>query len=331
MWRTETSAFNRDHDLREVDPLPVHPDVMPAGHEAGISFLPLLARLAQFTRQAHWKRSFLLWMRFAAHPMVSLRWWRFLARFSAKEQLALPHDDLLQKPFSKFLIANLSYKKRLTLLTANFHLARDCFSRAVMETVWAGEAVDMSVISGRSDDYRCSLALADRCGGRHEGAFAVKLIRCRDEAILWTAKFMFVNQAGVRTIVVGGMQGPHAAKQEMVVVTRDLCGLRPKEAVLMVMQAYLEKDAQSFLAISQARHPINHRRRRRQRMLLSDIDAFWNERLAMPESMFGFEVPVSRMDGSDKRNRMKKAFFEASVRLCAPRSPDLYLVETLLP
>jgi len=114
-------------------------------------------------------------------------------------------------------------------------------------------------------------------------------------------------------------------------VTRDLCGLRPKEAVLMVMQAYLEKDAQSFLAISQARHPINHRRRRRQKMLLSDIDAFWNERLAMPESMFGFEVPVSRMDGSDKRNRIKKAFFEASIRLCAPRSPELYPVETLLP
>jgi len=97
------------------------------------------------------------------------------------------------------------------------------------------------------------------------------------------------------------------------------------------MQAYLGKGAHSFFAISQTRHPINHRRRRRQKMLLSDIDAFWNERLAMPESMFGFEVPISTMDGSDKRSRIKKAFFEASARLCAHCSPDLYLVETLPP
>ncbi|WP_332909266.1 DUF535 family protein [Agrobacterium pusense] len=331
MWRAETSALRRAHDPGPLDPLPAYPEGLPAAERAGVSFLPLMTRLAGFTRRAHWKRGFLLWMRFAGNPIVTLRWWRFLMRFSAMEQLALPHDDLLQKPFSKFLIANLGSQKRLALLTTNFHLARECFSRSVMAAIWAGEAVQMSVISGRSDDYRCSLALADRFGGRHEGAFAIRLIRCRDEATVWTAKFMFVNRGDVRTIVVGGMQGPHAAKQEMVAVTRDLCGLRPKEAVLMVMQAYLGQGAHSFFAISQARHPINHRRRRRQKMLLSDIDAFWNERLAMPESMFGFEVPISTMDGSDKRSRIKKAFFEAAARLCAHCSPDLYLVETLLP
>jgi len=331
MWHADRSALRQQVDPRAAGSAPALSEPIVARDEARTSFLPLLARLAQFTQHAHWKRGFLLWMRLATHPVITVRWWRFLLRFSATEQLTLPHDDLLQKPFSKFLVANLPYKRRLAILTENFRLAIACFSRPVMEALWAGEAVDTGVISGRRDDYRCSLTLADRCGGRHEGAFAVKLIRCRDDGILWTAKFTFVDVGGVRTVVVGGMQGPHAAKQEMVAVTRDLCGLRPKEAVLMVMQAYLAAGAQTFLAVSQARHAINHRRRRRRKMLFSDIDAFWNERHAMPESVFGFEVPVSRMDGSDKRNGIKRAFFEASTRLCVARFAELHRVGTVPP
>lgn len=280
--------------------------------------------IATFILRAHWKRGLLFWMRFAAHPFTTFRWWRYLERFSVERNLPLPHDALLQKPLSKFLMGRISYRKRLDFLMDNFVLASECFAADTMAALWAGKTMEIGTVSGRGDVYRCTLALADLCGGRHEGAFAVRLIRARDDTILWTVKFIFAAQRQGEdwTVVVGGMQGPRAAKHEMVAVTRDLSGLRPKEAVLMVLQGFLPGNAGAYFAIDHARHPIMRRRAKRQKMLLADIDAFWRERCAEPDDLFGFKVPVSALGGADKRSHMKLAFFSLAERFCESRSSD---------
>lgn len=271
----------------------------------------LFWKIITFVWRAHWKRAVLFWLRFAANPFVTFQWWRFLADFSAREKLPPPHDELLQKPLSKFLINRVPQKRRLVLLADNFTIAGRHFSRRVMAGLWAGKTIDMGTVHGRSDEYYCTLSLADRCGGRHEGAFAVRLMRSDDDTVLWTATFMFVRGCETRrhTIVVGGMQGPRDAKEQMVSVTRDLCGLRPKEATLMVLQGLISQDAWHYFAVAHSRHPICYRRTRRQKMMVSDIDAFWRERSAEPEETFGFQVPASSLDGTDKRSRMKLCFY----------------------
>ncbi|WP_245289728.1 hypothetical protein [Agrobacterium sp. JL28] len=45
----------------------------------------LFRRIVTFAGRAHWKRAVLFWMRFAANPLVTFRWWWFLAGFSANE------------------------------------------------------------------------------------------------------------------------------------------------------------------------------------------------------------------------------------------------------
>ncbi|MFK0205692.1 DUF535 family protein [Agrobacterium sp. NPDC090283] len=115
-------------------------------------------------------------------------------------------------------------------------------------------------------------------------------------------------------IVVGGMQGPRAAKEQMVSVTRDLSGLRPKEAALMVLQGLACEGAGRYFAVAHSRHPIRYRRARRQKMMVSDIDTFWRERSAEPDDMFGFKVPFSNLEGEDKRSHMKLSFFNLGKR-----------------
>lgn len=275
----------------------------------------LFWKIITFAQRVRWKRAVLFWMRFAVNPVVTFQWWQFLAAFSAKRKLPPPHDELLQKPLSKFLIGQISHQRRLHFLVENFAIADRHFTRTVMSGLWTGRNLEMGAVHGRNDEYRCTLALADCCGGRHEGAFAVRLVRNRDDAILWTAKFIFLGTCGHHhTIVVGGMQGPRAAKEEMVSVTRDLCGLRPKEAVLMVLQGLMPEGTSAYFAVARARHPIHYRRARRQKMLIADIDAFWRERSAEPDETFGFKVPVSTLEGADKRSRMKLSFFDIGRR-----------------
>lgn len=283
---------------------------------SGTTEFTLFWTIMTFVWRAHWKRAVLFWMRFAANPVVTFRWWGFLAAFSAKRKLPPPHDELLQKPLSKFLVGEISQQRRLLFLVENFIVADRHFTKTVMSGLWAGKTLEMGIVHGRKDEYRCTLALADCCGGRHEGAFAVRLMRSRDEAVLWTAKFIFLGryERDHHTIVVGGMQGPRAAKDEMVSVTRDLCGLRPKEAVLMVLQGLMPQSASAYFAVARARHPIHYRRARRQKMMIADVDAFWRERSAEPDETFGFKVPVSSLEGADKRSRMKLSFFDIGRR-----------------
>ncbi|WP_137411317.1 DUF535 family protein [Agrobacterium salinitolerans] len=287
----------------------------------GSAHFLLFRKIMGFAWRAHWKRAVLFWMRFAANPVVTLQWWRFLADFSTREKLPPPHDELLQKPLSKFLVNKVSQKKRLVILTSNFTFAGRHFSRNIMAGLWAGKTIDMGIVHGRSGDYRCTLALADQSGGRHEGAFSVRLARNDEDAILWTATFTFLRQreSPHHTIVVGGMQGPRAGKEQMVSVTRDLAGLRPKEAALMVLQGLAAEGAHDYFAVAHSRHPIRYRRARRQKMMVSDIDAFWRERSGEPDEIFGFKVPFSSLEGGDKRSHMKLTFFNLGKRLAEAR------------
>ncbi|MGN6775205.1 DUF535 family protein [Rhizobium sp.] len=286
--------------------------VVPAASRSQRSRYALLWRILTFSLRVRWKRALLFWCRFAANPLLTIRWWRFTAAFAAARELPLPHDELLQKPLSKFLVHGMPNARRLSLLVEHFSIAETIFSRDSMTRLWRGEWLEMGLVQGKSEAYACCIALADRSGGRHEGAFAIKLLRVSDQALLCTARFTFVNQGmeGRYTFVVGSMQGPRNAKQRIVEVTRDLAGLRPKEAILIVLQGLAaEGGMQHFLAVSQARHPIQYRRHVRQSMLLSNIDAFWLERSAEPEGVYGFRVPYSTILGTDRRSQSKSWFY----------------------
>lgn len=266
-----------------------------------------------------WKRGLLFWIRFVVNPPLTLGWWRWITAFASSRGYPPPHDELLQKPLSKFLVYGLSGSQRLELVSDHFTIAEKILSRDNMIRLWLGEALDMGEVQGRGETYSCLLMLADRCGGRHEGAFGVKLVRVRDKATLCTVRFTFIRQRSGKgyTFVVGSMQGPRDAKRLIVEVTRDLSGLRPKEAVLMVLQGLVaEGGSKYFMAVSQAKHSIQYRRTRRQSMMVSDVDGFWAERSGEPEDTYGFSIPYSRIDGTDKRNASKAQFNRVGELFC---------------
>jgi uncharacterized protein VirK/YbjX len=292
-----SKLHHRQIRLKTRDETRVH------GHSIAWQVLTLVTRTS-------WKRGLLFWARFVAKPSLTLRWWKFASSFALARGYPLPHDELLQKPLSKFLVYGMKTAQRLQLLTEHFVIAEQILSRESMKRVWRGDVLNMGEITGRGETYTCLLMLADRCGGRHEGAFAVSLVRSRDQAWLSSGRFTFVRYAlDGYTFVAGSMQGPRNAKRLIIEATRDLSGLRPKDAILMVLQGLVaEGGADHFFAISQAKHPIRYRRGRRQSMMRTNIDSFWLERNAEPEATYGFIVTCSRTDGSGKRNESKARF-----------------------
>lgn len=268
------------------------------------------------------KRSTVFCLRFACHPILAIRWLSFLSIYANHLSLGRPNDDLLRKSVGTFLLHRASNRARLHLLMDHFRLSRRLLHVNDLRTLWSGETVDGGMVEGRHERYRVRLRLADHCGGRHEGVFAAQLLRERDNHALWTASFIFAdhNHSGP-TIVIGGMQGPKGemAKQSLITATRCLNGLRPKDAILLVLQGMAAKSKISeIMAVSNIKHAINQRRRKRRRMMLANLDAYWLERGGSPCEPFGFSLPVAgtfSAEGAKRREKSKRDFWEVGNRL----------------
>lgn len=261
------------------------------------------------------KRAVVFSMRLVRHPLLTARWITFLGAFAERHRLGLPHDDLLRKSIPTFFLHGASAGQRLDLLLAHFDLASEVLSRRSLIALWRGGILEMGTVSGRGENYRIELQLADCCGARHEGVFAVRLRRQSDGYILCTVGFIFVRcDDGAYSLAIGGIQGPRGeeAKRALITATRDLGGLRPKDAALLVLQGLVaEGDAGCIHAVSNEKHVINRRRRKRRKMMVADLDAYWRDRGGVLSEPFGFRLPFA--DGKavregNRRGQSKWAF-----------------------
>ncbi|OCP04283.1 hypothetical protein BC374_26040 [Ensifer sp. LC13] len=261
------------------------------------------------------KRAVVFSMRFARHPLLTVRWITFLSEFGEQYRLGLPHDDLVRKSIPTFFLHGASSGARLDLLRDHFDVASEVLSRRSLMALWRGSTLEMGTVSGRSENYRIQLQLADHCGARHEGAFAIRLRRQSDDFALCTVGFVFVRCGDeAYSLAIGGMQGPKGedAKRSLITATRDLGGLRPKDAALLVLQGLVsEGHAACLYAVSNENHVINRRRLKRRKMMLADLDAYWFDRGGEPAGPFGFSLPLTDGRGvpeGNRREQSKRAF-----------------------
>lgn len=264
------------------------------------------------------KRSVVFCLRFLVRPAVTLNWLMFLGDFARQNALGCPHDDLVRKSLATFFVHGASARERLKLLTDHFRIAGEVLMPEILRALWRGDALDVGTVEGRSESYKIQLLLADHCGSRHEGVFALRISRARDGYSLCTAGFIFVRSGYTgSSVAIGGIQGPRAtdAKRSLIRATRCLGGLRPKDAVLLVLQRLVSNGGGGhFMAVSNARHVINQRRRKRRRMMHVDMDDYWMERGGEPAVPFGFRLPIKTVphaQGANRREQAKLAFWAA--------------------
>lgn len=270
------------------------------------------------------KRSVVFCLRFACRPVSTFGWIKFLDDFSRQHSLGRPHDDLLRKSLDVFFIQGIPSPDRLKLMAGHFRIAANMLRHDDLAALWRGERLDLGSVSGRSENYNMQMLLADHCGSRHEGVFALKMARASDDYSLWTASFVFVRGAdGTPSLAIGGMQGPKGteAKRSVITATRSLGGLRPKDAMLLVLHGLVSAaNPPHMMAVSNATHVINQRRRKRRRLMQADLDEYWTERGGMPAEPFGFQLPAPsapQIDSPNRREQSKRAFWDVGIGFCS--------------
>jgi hypothetical protein len=129
--------------------------------------------------------------------------------------------------------------------------------------------------------------------------------------------------AGRYTIAIGGLQGSKEpeAKRAVIDATRDLCGLRPKDAALLVMEGIaIGGGADHVLGVCDARHTINYRSPEKRACKRADMNRYWIDRGGCEGGEFGFAMPVRSRDMAaphSRREVYKFEFLEFGKRLFA--------------
>jgi uncharacterized protein VirK/YbjX len=256
------------------------------------------------------------WLRALLAPWVAWRWRDHAHVLYRDHGGALPNARVLSKPLHGYLRRGLTPGARLRLLVDHYHWFRRSFDADCLRRLCAGEPLELAILSGRrSSAFRLYLANSTTVQTQREGECTICLAREGEVAPLSRLTFTFMTVEGRLALAIGGLQGPsHGHKREVVQATRDLHGLRPKDATLLAARAIAKALGASVHAVSDGAHV---HRRLPDHLKLSSYDAYWTERGATEGGPLGFILPPLAPVGASANGResMKLAVYHAARRL----------------
>lgn len=287
--------------------------------------LTILHYVSVLARSETPKRTIVFFFRSFWHFGLTSRWLTFLEDFGRRHGLGAPPLNLVRKAFGAYFTMSMSLDQRVGLLEQHYMLGSRLLPRPIMEALWQGQSSELGRVAGKKDEYAVWLRRADQCGTRHEGEWTAGFVSLSSGLLLCRITLILtMDQDGMPSIAIGGLQGParDVPKATLVTATRDLGGLRPKDAMLLVAAGIARSlDRETMNAVGNAAHPINYRGRRRRAKMLTDYDDYWRDRGGLPGGTFGFVLPAKDPSeaepGNRRRDEAKQAFFRLGYRLLA--------------
>lgn len=245
-------------------------------------------------------------------PTVSARWTRFIRRFHRDAGAAEPVARVLAKPLRNYVHRGYWPRRRLSLLLEHYRWFETLFSPDFIRAICSGGPLAVVALPGRRGrDYGLFAVASVTAIMQREGELAIYLARGANEPKLCRLSLCFSQIDGRLSMVVGGIQGPLSAhKREVIDATRDLHGLRPKDAVFLAARAMGQAlGLDRVHAVSDANHVL---RRLQDKSKFSNYDAYWRERGGVAEGPYGFVFgPLDPLAPShDKREGVKAAIVE---------------------
>ena len=285
-----------------------------------MNYAPVLAASRSPSPAARCDKAMRLYLlRSLLSPIVSTRWARFIRRYHDAFEAGPPPARVLLKPLRSYVHLRLGPVGRFEVLREHYRLFRRLFSRECVRRVCAGEPIVVAELAARKGSVYClAIVASTRVSMQREGELAIILVKRGGEAPVSKLSLAFARVDGRLAVLIGGLQGPSAGhKRDVIDATRELYGLRPKDAILLAARAFAKAiEATSVHAIANRHHVLD---RLNGASKLADYDAYWRERGAAPGGPLGFVFrPLDEVAaGSVGRDAVKATIVTAMQRFVA--------------
>jgi uncharacterized protein VirK/YbjX len=211
-------------------------------------------------------------------PRLTQQWFQFL---SAPELAALAQNcpRILTKLQRPYLHIKMQPAMRLKALTEHYSFISERLSATALEQMCCRPGVKLAALDVE-DVGKFSLWISFWNKFEKEGELTVGLMDEDKNAFLFALAFSVWKSApGAREIFIGGLQGfkKFNQRENVVAITREMHGLRPKGFLLFALQQIAA--AWGVTAIRATSNDLNvyNDFRLRQKKVLADFDEFWIE------------------------------------------------------
>jgi uncharacterized protein len=236
-------------------------------------------------------------MRSLLAPLTSARWTRFVRHLHGALGVTPPVARVLVKPVRSYVHRAFAPRQRLALLFQHYQWLQSLFARDFVARICAGEIIPVVALQGRRGEaYDIFVAASVVALMQREGELAIYLARGPGGEKLCRISLCFAEVGGELAMIVGA--------------TRDMFGLRPKDAAFLAVRAMAQAlGIVAVHAVSDANHVL---RRLQDKAKHSSYDAYWLERGGVAGGRYGFVFgalePISASD--DRREAAKIAIIE---------------------
>ena len=241
-------------------------------------------------------------------PVTAVRWSRYIRALHRDVGAAAPPTRVLAKPVRRYLHRGLWPRQRLAMLLGHYRWLRALFSREFVARICSQEALPAVALPGRrGGEYDIFVVASNVVYMQREGELAIYLAKRSASMELCRLSLCFARVDGEPAVVIGGLQGPASAyKRDVIDATRDLYGLRPKDAALLAARAFAQAlGFNAVHAICDANHVL---RRLQDKAKFSHYDDYWLEREGKRGGPFGFVFgPLEAIAPSGDRRDATKA------------------------
>ena len=228
-------------------------------------------------------------------PGALADWIEFIIAHHDDHHALRPNARVLRKPQRNCGLIGRSVRERVRALVSHYEFSAVNFRDDVHRTLLDLGQVPLAKISARDTTFGMWLGSSLPFGQKQEGELTVWLT---DSAGLSLARMAFtfdVDPNGKPLLLIGGLQGLAAQSDKKLIVaaTRTLSGLRPKDAVLVGVQAVARAlGIQRVSAVSNANHVLAAEWFMSDSVISRDYDGFWHERGGVPDANGGFSLPL---------------------------------------
>ncbi len=257
------------------------------------SFLHSMSLLQRNGASHSWWETAKFAARGCVHPRAHGVWGRFLSEDTQRSAWARAHPHLLWKLQRPYIEIDVPTRTKLVWLCDHHLWMHQRWPASVTDALCRrGEALLAQLqLGGQADRQTSSEADAHavyRLELRIDPQFAKEgelvLSLSRDGERLAVLAFT-IHRAGLRWVAhIGCLQGAlgEGGAELIRTATKELQGLRPKQAVLQALYALTAaQGVHEIQAVSNRSHVYQAKRRRRERVQ-ADYDAFWTEFGALP-------------------------------------------------
>lgn len=237
---------------------------------------------------ARYRRSRML-LRSLFHLGPTVQWLDCL--WSSKLLLTVlrQHPYLAEKIHRPYCCRSLDAGARAGRLMAHYHFALRHPGASLLLAAMQADAT-LAKLTGRSG-RRYRLVLSSAQALPKEGELMLRL-DC-DGFTLQKAAFVCGDRNGVPSLIIGCWQGNKCptSRDRMREATRDLSGLRPRDLLLLGMQAMAAACAlKAMVGVGDGQHIYRHWRKRR--AIIQSYDALWTDVGGMQEQDGFFSLPL---------------------------------------